>query len=261
MRRKSEFEAVLVAREQLLSRRNLLRGSATFAVLVGACTEIVPKGAQRLGVAGPSDAGLDAPLEDDPIPDASGDVAETKLTALGFVATPKHLLDEVRVPPGYTARVLHAVGDRLSANISDPVGDGTEVDYQLRIGDHHDGMSYFGLGDDVQTASARGLMVVNHENFTRIFLHPSGQTGPLRPLAEVEKEIAAHGVSIAEVTRQQGRLRIKLDSPYNRRITAETPPVPHEVARCCRRLTRPRPTSRAAPWPTARMDALPGAPI
>jgi secreted PhoX family phosphatase len=74
-------------------------------------------------------------------------------------------------------------------------------------------------------ASDRGLLVMNHEAITPMFLHPNGPTtvnGVRTVNDEVVKEINLHGVSVIEVNRVGGTYAYSQSSAYNRRITAST---------------------------------------
>ncbi len=154
-----------------------------------------------------------------------------KPTALGFSPVAHSLDDVVKIPAGYSMSVLYALGDPLVYGINTWAGDGTETgaSYELRAGDHHDGMYFFGLSDggayDTKR-SDRGLLCMNHENITRDFRPPVGTiyTNP-RPVNDVDKEVNAHGVSVVEVKRGasgNGMTYVR-GSMYNRRLTAATP--------------------------------------
>jgi uncharacterized protein len=100
----------------------------------------------------------------------------------------------------------------------------------LRAGDHHDGMNYFGLGDDGRfssESSTRGLICINHENITQNFLHLAGPTvvAGVRTVAdEALKEVNAHGVAVYEVARAaNGTVSVVRNSSFNRRVTPNTP--------------------------------------
>ena len=85
------------------------------------------------------------------------------------------------MPPGYSYDVLYRLGDPIAAGVADYLNDGTDdpASFAQRAGDHHDGMSYFGLsrnGERDENCSHRGLLCVNHEAITPAFLHPNGQT-------------------------------------------------------------------------------------
>ncbi len=167
--------------------------------------------------------------------DGTPSIADTTVTVqpavLGFTAVPKSLADVVSVPEGYAVTVLYRLGDPIASSVAAYANDGTDVNFAQRAGDHHDGMSYFGLAATGNTpdanSSSRGLLVMNHENITESYLHPNGPTnlanGP-RPAAEAIKEIEAHGVSVIEVSRSTaGAWTYNQASALNRRITPNTP--------------------------------------
>lgn len=156
---------------------------------------------------------------------------------LNFNAVPKGLADMLVIPAGYTATVLYRLGDPINSSTPEYRNDGTDSaeSFAFRAGDHHDGMHYFGLrgrgdgngADD--SASNRGLLVMNHEAITPSYLHASGPTisgsgaSALRTVpGEVIKEFHAHGVSVIEVRKHRSTYQYQRDSSYNRRITTLT---------------------------------------
>ena len=184
------FSSVLEAR---LSRRSLLRGGAASAAsaLLGAI------GLSGCGGSDNDTATLPAP--------PTGNTPPPAEKLLGFSAVSKSLADAVVVPAGYTASVLYALGDPLTAATPAFKNDGTDTDMENRAGDHHDGMEFFALsatGTPSTTASDRGVLAVNHEATTdeklsSHFLHANGGTTTLpRPAGEVDKEVAVHGISV-----------------------------------------------------------------
>lgn len=207
------FDAVLAAR---ISRRSVLRGSlaGTAGALLGS-----------LSLAGCG--GSDDPLVTPPPPPPPGPVEKL----LAFTAVSKSLADVVSVPPGYTASVLYALGDPLTAATGAYNNDGTDADFENRAGDHHDGMEFYPLsasGTPSTSAADRGLLAINHEATTdeRLsshFMHPNGGTTSLpRPAAEVDKEVAAHGVAVVEVKKNSSSWSYLKESAFNRRITPLT---------------------------------------
>ena len=203
------FATVLDAR---LSRRGLLRGSVGTAA-----TALF--GSVALAGCGGGDDDTPAPTT----PDAGA------LSKLGFTAVPKSLEDKVTLAAGYTATVVYALGDPLTATTAAYKNDGTDTDYGNRAGDHHDGMEWFSLGSDGSastTASDRGLIAMNHEATTdetlsSFFLHADGGTKTLpRPATEVDKETAIHGVSVVEMKKTGSTWAYVQNSTFNRRVTA-----------------------------------------
>jgi secreted PhoX family phosphatase len=211
------FDDVMLARA---SRRAMLRGS-----LAAAGTTLLG-GAALTGCASTGMHGGEAPL-----------------SSLGFEAVARSTADSVVVPKGYKAQVVYALGDPLAAGMPAYRNDGTDTGHEMRAGDHHDGMDWFGLdaqGQRADNASARGLIAMNHEATTdeklsSFFLHADGggSTLPRRP-AEVDKELMIHGLSVVELRRDGtggAAWRTVQDSRFNRRVTTMTDAVIHGPAR------------------------------
>ena len=206
------FEEVLGNR---LSRRSLFRGAGLAATALGATA-----------VTGCATTG------------SGGSVAS--VDRLGFKPVAKSLADTVVVPEGYTAQVLYALGDPLAAGVPAYKNDGTDAQFEQRAGDHHDGMEWFGLdasGKPSASYNSRGILGINHEATTdeklaSFFIHANGGTATLpRPAAEIDKELAIHGLSFVEVQTDGTQWAYKAASPFNRRITTMTPAVIHGPAR------------------------------
>jgi len=154
----------------------------------------------------------------------------TRPTALGFSAVAKATADQLSVASGYTSAVLYRLGDPIAAGVPAYRNDGTDVaaTYAFRAGDHHDAIQYYGLGADGKfsaTANDRGLLVMNHEAITPVFLHANGVTtsgsgaAQLRTVPdEVLKEFYVHGISVVEVRRTAGAWSTVPGSSLNRRV-------------------------------------------
>jgi uncharacterized protein len=209
------FSAIL---DQRISRRNMLRGSAASAASV------------VLGTMGLSACGsTETPAA--PVAPVTPPVTPPAEKLLGFTAVAKSLADVVSVPAGYTATVLYALGDPLTASATAFKNDGTDADFENRAGDHHDGMEFFGLSADGKPSSSaveRGILAINHEATTNqqlssFFIHANGGTNTLpRPAAEIDRETALHGLSMVEVRKANGKWEYVKDSPFNRRVTCLT---------------------------------------
>ncbi len=211
------FSTVLEAR---LSRRSLLRGGAATAAsaLLGA-----------IGLSGCG--GSDNDIATAPTPPTGSTPPPATEKLLGFGAVSKSLADTVVVPAGYTASVLYALGDPLTANTAAYKNDGSDADFENRAGDHHDGMEFFplsGTGTASTSVNDRGLLAMNHEATTdeklsSFFVHANGGTMTLpRPAAEVDKEMALHGLSVVEVRQSGGKWAYQKDSSFNRRVHQQT---------------------------------------
>ncbi|MGB3136225.1 MAG: PhoX family phosphatase [Nodosilinea sp.] len=164
----------------------------------------------------------------------TGRAAAASDLRLSFSPVAKSTADALVVPEGYTATVLLATGDPIKSSVTPYKNDGTDNDFEVRAGDHHDGMHYFGMnraGDSWDpSGSDRALLCVNHEVCEDLgFVHPGGPTNygaestEPRPAIEIDKEVAAHGISVIELAKQGAAYQIDRDSRYNHRITAATP--------------------------------------
>jgi secreted PhoX family phosphatase len=170
-----------------------------------------------------------AQKSDGSIVGAADETVTIEAARLDFTAVPKSLADVVAVPSGYTVTVLYRTGDPLLSGAGAYANNGTDTNFAARAGDHHDGMSFFGLaasgnGPDAGNSN-RGLLVLNHENINQQYLHPNGATsaGGVRPEAEAIKEIECHGVSVVEIARSAGTWAYVPNAPLNRRVTPLTP--------------------------------------
>jgi len=167
-------------------------------------------------------------------------------STLAFSAVSKSILDQVVLPAGYTAKVLHATGDTLNAAAAAYSNAGTETgdSWQQRVGDHHDGMQLFYIDANnktTYTATNKAVIAMNHESSADAhFLNPTGQTSGgvsgkkfdqfgswdvlARPGDQVLKEINLHGISIVEVTLDANGKPTGYNptSSLNRRITPQT---------------------------------------
>jgi uncharacterized protein len=142
---------------------------------------------------------------------------------LGFDAIPVVRSDTATLPVGYKAQVLIPWGDPINgtAPAYDGVNGNSGAEQEQQIGSHHDGMHYFPMADD---PNGHGILCVNHEYVDQPVLHVNGPTlvDGKRPNDEVRKEIAAHGVSVVEIQKDENGIWGVVDSLLNRRITAGT---------------------------------------
>jgi len=138
--------------------------------------------------------------------------------ALAFTPIPTNTLDTVTVPEGFSWHVVASWGDPLwsSAVAFDHTTRGTGASQETAVGDNNDGMSLFASG-------GKSVMAVNNEYVNRRIIYGNRVTKLPETTDDVRKGKAGHGVSVFEVTETNGYWRIVKDSPFNRRVTADTP--------------------------------------
>lgn len=136
---------------------------------------------------------------------------------LAFEMVKANDLDTISVPKGYRWDVVASWGDPLWSNapVFDPTTGGTGASQELAFGDHNDGIDYFQV-------NGHHLLAVNNEYTNRKTLHINRAEGIPTTADDIRKSKAAHGVSIIEIAKRNGKWSIVQDSPYNRRITADT---------------------------------------
>jgi len=137
---------------------------------------------------------------------------------LDFIPVEANSLDTVTLPKGYSWQVVTSWGDPLwSTGVDfDDVTRGTGASQELAFGDNNDGMSLF--FEDGKT-----ILAANNEYVNRKIIYGNRASGRPETLDDVRKGKAGHGISICEIKHLDGTWKIVRDSPYNRRITADTP--------------------------------------
>ncbi|MBC7207884.1 MAG: PhoX family phosphatase [Methyloversatilis sp.] len=205
-------ESIRDVMDRFTGRRNFIKGSlatATFASLGGFSLESLANGAYT---GSPSPAG-----------------------GIGFTGVPANIApmtDGITVPSGYTARVLIAWGDAIGKTGPDanthwnPATAMTTGRQLTTWGAHNDGMHLFpfpgtGAGG---IANDRGLLVSNHEYVDPgLVANTTTYTTDVITKAMVDAQIAGHGVSVIEVRKAGGEMKVQRPSAFARRITGATP--------------------------------------
>ena len=124
------------------------------------------------------------------------------------------------VSDDYEYQVLIPWGTPLFSGVPDIAGGrpASSADQERQIGIGHDGMWFY----PHPGANDHGVLCINHE-FGRN-THVLGKGFP-ESLEDVRISQAAHGVSCVEIKDDAGNWVSLVDSPYNRRITPNTPVV------------------------------------
>jgi secreted PhoX family phosphatase len=131
------------------------------------------------------------------------------------------------VPRGYRADVLLRWGDALfpDAPPFDPTRQSVAAQ-RRQFGYNND---YVGLVplEPASDGSPRAILCVNHEFTSTQLMFPGVVAGyPDSMTAELcAIEMAAHGGSVVEIARRDGRWSIVLDSSFNRRVMADGTPM------------------------------------
>lgn len=131
------------------------------------------------------------------------------------------------VAEGYDADVLLRWGDKVFADAPefDPTKQ-TEAAQERQFGYNNDFVGFIPLDG----ADDHGLLVVNHEYTNEHLMFPGIVTikdGEIEVSAATEErvniEMAAHGGTVIEIRKADGKWQSVLDGKLNRRITAKTP--------------------------------------
>ncbi len=140
-----------------------------------------------------------------------------KYLDLAFTPVGASVSDTITVPVGFKWHTVASWGDPLwSKGVEfDQASRGTGASQELAFGDNNDGMALF-------THKGRNILTVNNEYVNRSIFHGNRPEGAPINADDVRKSKAGHGVSVMEIMQKNGQWKIVKDSPYNRRITADT---------------------------------------
>jgi secreted PhoX family phosphatase len=184
-----------------LSRRGLLKAGVVVSALAAAGPAFALTGGR------PAYA-----VEDNPAP------------TLTCQVIPPDTTDEITVPPGYRSQVVIRWGDPL-------FGDAPPFDLQSltvqgqerQLGYNCDFVMYLPLPAGSSNPN-EGLLWVNHEyTDPRMMYFGFNADAPQFTREQVDIQIAAHGGSVVHVRQQpDGSWSYAVDSPHNRRVTANT---------------------------------------
>lgn len=188
---------------------------------------------RRAALMGLGGAAAAATLTDQLIASAEPAFAAAEIPASGgpstltFPELAHGLAQRDAVAEGYEIQTLIRWGDPIlgDAPAFDPAKQSPAAQ-QGQFGYNNDYIDFFPLPAG-STNSTRGLLAVNHEYTNTNLMFPglgSGNAARLKTTREqAEIEIAAHGMSIVEIEKKDGRWTYAQSSRFNRRVTGTTP--------------------------------------
>lgn len=136
-------------------------------------------------------------------------------TRFGFESIPTSTANTITVPPGFNWHVATKWGEPLFSNVAfDANNNGTADTQEKTVGDNNDGMAMFSF-------DGKQLLASNNE-YTQNKVVLGNEDGMPTSAEETKKLQAAHGITIAEMVEKDNQWSIVVDSPFNRRITANT---------------------------------------
>ena len=147
-------------------------------------------------------------------------------STLNFKEVKQGVDEKLHVSEGYDAQVLIRWGDKVlpDAPAFDPMKQNAAAQAK-QFGYNNDFIGYFPLPLGTKNSDG-GLLVVNHE-YTVPYLMFAGMSDKSYLEQEtpehIDIELAAHGVSVVEVRKRNGRWSIVDNSPFARRETATSP--------------------------------------
>jgi hypothetical protein len=188
---------------------------------------------RRAALTGLAGAAAAATLADQLIAAAEPALAQSAVpvtggpSTLSFPELSHQLAQRDAVAEGYEIQTVIRWGDPLTADApAFDVNRQTEAAQNQQFGYNNDYLDFFPLPLG-SNSSDHGLLAVNHEytNTNLMFAGiGSGREARLRTSAEQAKvELAAHGMAIVEIRKQNGRWGYVKESRFNRRITGDTP--------------------------------------
>ncbi len=149
-----------------------------------------------------------------PISQVVANTMPSKSQLIGFDAIPISTTDTVEVPEGYQADVLISWGDAIRKGAPAFSQSNNAQAQELQFGDNNDGMTFFLISND------RAVLVVNNEYTNNEYLYE--HQGNNISADDARKAQAAHGVSVVELEKNNGKWQVNVDGRLNRRITAYT---------------------------------------
>jgi secreted PhoX family phosphatase len=149
-----------------------------------------------------------------PLSQAVAKAASAPSDKMGFNAITISTADTIEVYQGYQADVLVSWGDPIFKNAPAFSQKADSKAQEMQFGDNNDGMTFFPLSD------TRAVLAVNNEYTNNEYLYE--HQGKNISADDARKAQAAHGVSIVELVKKDGKWQVNIEGRLNRRITAFT---------------------------------------
>jgi secreted PhoX family phosphatase len=162
-----------------------------------------------------------------PLALVTADKAKAAGSAFSFTEVEAGVDANHHVAPGYDADILLRWGDPIFADAPafDPRNQTAEAQ-RRQFGYNNDYVGYI----PIDGSSTHGLLVVNHEYTNEHLMFPGivqivDGKAKIAPADQkrIDIEMAAHGGTIVEIRKVDGKWQVVRDGRYNRRITSTTP--------------------------------------
>lgn len=136
----------------------------------------------------------------------------------GFKAIAANTLDTITLPQGYKWQTVAKWGDPMWSDAPDfnHLTRGTAASQARAFGDNNDGMALF-------QKDGKNILACNNEYTNTKVMFGNRDSQLPENEDDIIKSMNAHGISVVEITEEDGRWEIIKDSPFNRRITPITP--------------------------------------
>ncbi len=146
----------------------------------------------------------------------------SKSSSLSFNEIAHGLDKHLHLAKDYSAQVVLSWGDTLFSNADKFNPNKQNSSSQLKqFGFNNDFVAYMPIPHS-KKISTHGVLTVNHEYVNSTMMHPGSPRASDLSLEQIDTEMAAHGLSIVEIQKQENKWNINRDSKYNRRITPLT---------------------------------------
>jgi uncharacterized protein len=136
-----------------------------------------------------------------------------------FVNLGACLDQDLHLSQGHTSYVLLRWGDPLFEEDSNERNPSTLTpeEQSRRFGFNNDYIAFYPFEEE------RALLIVNHESTHAGIMFPSEEGYCSTSIENIQREMAAHGLTIVCIQLVNQRWTVDRSSPFNRRITAHTP--------------------------------------